>query len=221
MKIIYLIIVTSFSLILISCSSIYTEKNFSSKEKLYQNFNNSVKETSVNVTFQNDSSAIFKNGAFIENDTLFANKYLFSRQEMTVNLSEIQNIEYTRNNHKSAVLFLKNGKKLKAENIKMGNNTLNFSTIDKVKVTQNIAPLSQLKQASYKNRWLSLFPGSVVGTVLGFIGGAILYSILIVNENHENLTKGIISLSLVPIGAIVGIIWGWISGYNYIYQFNK
>jgi len=216
-----LIITSFFSLILMSCSSIYTEKNFSSKEKLYQNFNNSAKGTPVDVTFINDSSVIFQNGALIENDTLYAYKYLFNIQKGKVNLSEIQKIDYTGNDYNSAVLFLKNGKRINAENIKTENNTMKFSIIDKVKARQNVAALSLLKKASYKNRWLGLLPGSIVGTVLGFIGGAILYSILISKEKHDNLTKAYISLLMVPIGAVAGLIWGWISGYNYTYKFNQ
>ncbi len=62
-------------LILESCSSIYSVKDFSSKEQLYQDFNNSVKDKSINVKFINGSSLTINNGAVIENDTLYSIGY--------------------------------------------------------------------------------------------------------------------------------------------------
>ena len=220
MKIIYVIIFISFSLILMSCSSIYTEKNFSSKEKLYHNFNNSVKETPVNVTFINDSSVIFQNGAVIKNDTLYAYKYLVNVQEKKVNLSEIKSIDYAVNNYKSAVLFLKSGKKLKAENIQIGNDIIKFSIIDKVKVKQNIAALSKIKQASYKNKWLGVIPGVLIGVAVGIGVGLIIFSST--GAMQSSGVKHPYGIVLPPIFSLIaGITWGWISGYNYVYQFNK
>ena len=87
---------------------------------------------------------------------------------------------------------------------------------------KNIAPLQRLKSVSYKNK----LRGSLYGLLIGAISGlAVTYTISnFINRNNSDKRSsenGYIALSGIPIGAIVGIIWGWLSGYNYVYQFNK
>ncbi len=207
------------ALFLFGCSSIYTVKNFSSKHELYQGFNEFAGNKKINVTFLNDSSITLENGAVIKNDTLFAIVYSYSKIYHTIPLKNIKNIDYTSVDNKSAILLLNDGKKLHAENIKITNDTMNYSITNKIKVEHNIAPLSKIKQASYKNVWLGVLPGFLIGTGLGFIVGATVYGLR--NNGSMESQKGASgSIILLPISTIAGIIWGWISGYNYVYRFN-
>ncbi len=64
-------LVSVISLISTGCTSIYTERYFSSKQEFYDYINKSVKGRVVNVTLKNDSTfATNENGAQIENDSL-------------------------------------------------------------------------------------------------------------------------------------------------------
>jgi len=54
------------------CSSTYTVTDFGTKEKFYEEFNNSFKEREVKVTLVNDSSFIVQNGIEINHDTLLS-----------------------------------------------------------------------------------------------------------------------------------------------------
>jgi hypothetical protein len=96
MKTLYLFI-AMISLSFISCSSIYTIKDFPSKDKFYENLNNSVSNKYANVTLNNDSSFVIAEGAKISNDTLY-----FFTQKSNVNtdimpVSKIKNISLKNN----------------------------------------------------------------------------------------------------------------------------
>jgi hypothetical protein len=61
-----------FSLLFIGCSSIYTISNYSSKEKYYENINQSIKSRDFEIALTNDSLVTFIDGGVIKNDTLFS-----------------------------------------------------------------------------------------------------------------------------------------------------
>jgi hypothetical protein len=88
------------SMIFMGCYSNYSVKDFPSKEKFYEDFNNSVKSREIRVTFTNDSLVYYPYGVFLEHDTIFTNKLQpFLR-------SEISNINYSSNDYKSANILL-------------------------------------------------------------------------------------------------------------------
>ncbi len=219
MKHINFFIVAFFSLTFVSCSSIYSIKDFSSKEKLYQDFNNSVKDKSINVKFINDSSLTINNGAVIKNDTLYSTGYRLDKNYRKVALSEIKNINYTGSDYKSANLLLKNDEQINAGDINIANDTMEYSVTKKILTWSEVAPLDKIKEASYKNRWLGIPGWFLAGTGLGVIVGAIIFTSRN-NGSPDNAYMTLNSFLTIPFGSFVGIIWGWIDGYNYIYRFN-
>ncbi|MHB8579353.1 MAG: hypothetical protein ACYDA4_05770 [Ignavibacteriaceae bacterium] len=118
----------------------------------------------------------------------------------------------------SAIITLKDGKEVTAKNVSLSSDS-SIKTI----ITNNIKhylPLSKIKEASYKNRWLGIPPRFVFGTSAGFMLG-----LFIGGEASDNTQGGlarseIFYIAGLPIGAIIGIIWGYMDGYNYIYKFN-
>jgi hypothetical protein len=70
MKNIYMLLFV-FLLLIMGCSSTYTVQNFHSKEKFYEDFNNSVKTKEVKVYLNNENSFTVYNGAYFFQDTLF------------------------------------------------------------------------------------------------------------------------------------------------------
>ena len=210
-----------FIFILESCSSIYTVKDFPSKEKLYQDFNNSVKDKNINVKFINDSSLTINNGAVIKNDTLYSIGYRLDKNYRKVALSEIKKINYTGIDYKSANLQLKNDEQINAGDINIANDTMEYSVTKKILTQSEVAPLDKLKEASYKNRWLGIPPRFLIGTATGIVLGLIIASAIDVGGQGGQSRASYFFVYSLFIGPVVGIIWGWIDGYNYIYQFNR
>lgn len=56
--------------IVTGCSNSYTLKDYPSKERFYSNFNKSVKNETLEITYATDSIINSDEGAFIKNDTL-------------------------------------------------------------------------------------------------------------------------------------------------------
>ncbi len=215
----YLLGTIACALFLFGCSSIYTVKNFTSKQKLYQDFNSSARDKKINVIFLNDSSITLENGAVIKNDTLFAIIYQQKKIFGRIAVSKIKNINYTGRNYKSAILLLKNGKQLKTSGMNIINDTLNCLILENIPKLNKVAMLDKLKTALYKNNLLGVPEGFVAGATVGFIAGYWI-SEMIKNHNSEASDAGYAISSGTIIGAITGSIIGWLNGYKYIYQFN-
>ena len=64
-------------LLLMGCSFTYTIKNFHSKEKFYEDFNNSAKNKDLNITLINDSSFSVIGGRVLKQDTLYTSTNVF------------------------------------------------------------------------------------------------------------------------------------------------
>ncbi len=218
----YLSVIAIFVFVFTGCSSIYTVKDFSSKHELYQGFNEFAGNKKINVTFLNDSSITLENGAIVKNDTLFAVGYKYNKIYRTIPLKNIRNIDYTSYDYKSAVLLLNDGQKFRADDIDITKDTMNYSVTNKIKLEHRIAPLCKIKQAGYKNRWLGVLPRFLIGATSGLVVSYTLSKLINRNNSDKQSENNFyIAVSGTPIGAIVGIIWGWISGYNYVYRFNQ
>ncbi len=111
MKYIYLMVYL-FVFLFTGCSSTYTIKDFSSKEKFYNDFNNSVKNKSVEITFINDSSFTLNSRVAVEGDSLYSLNPFVSRTGARISLSELKEIKYTGFDNSSAALTLKDGEVL-------------------------------------------------------------------------------------------------------------
>jgi hypothetical protein len=96
MKII-IFIVTFISLFLIGCSSIYTVKDFSSKDKYYEDFNSFVKNKNVKVTLNNDSSLTTFENTRISDDTLILMGQNENAAIKYIPLRNVKTIYYKKN----------------------------------------------------------------------------------------------------------------------------
>ena len=218
MKNIYFIIPVLL-LALNGCSSIYNMKQSNSKETFYDNFNKSVKDKKIKIILTNDSSFAVYGGSIIANDSLC---YLSQvKEEIKIEPGRIKNIKYFGNDMSSlsAIITLKDVREVTAKNV-----SLNPDSSIKTIITKNIKqsiPLSKIKEVSYKNRWLGIPPRFVIGTSAGFMLG-----LIIGGAANDNTQGGLVRSELLfiagpAIGALIGIMWGYMDGYNYIYQFNR
>ncbi|MHB8579890.1 MAG: hypothetical protein ACYDA4_08510 [Ignavibacteriaceae bacterium] len=222
MKIIYLI-TSIFLLILTGCYSTYNVSDFSSKDKFYEDFNKSANDKALKVTLSNDSSFFISNGAEIVNDTLYYLGKEINSGNKRIAVSDIKELNYTSNDYKSASILLKNGESYRAKEIKMGKDSIEFAFTQEV-ITQNkVTSINNIQKISYKNRWLGVIPGSIAGTLLGFVIGVATISpgTPLAGELEGGTPANFAS---VPIGTFSGLIlgsaFGWFMGFNYKYQFN-
>ena len=197
-------------IILESYFSIYLINDFTSKGKLYQDFNNSVKDKSINVKFINDSSIAINNGIVIENGTLYSIWYPSDKNYKRIDLSEIKKLNYTRSDSKSANLLLKNNYQINAGDINIANNTIECSITKKILMRIEAAPFYKIKETSYKNHRLGITGWFLAWTGLWILVGAIIF-VSRNNGSPDNACMSLNSFLTIPFGSFVGIIWGWMA----------
>jgi hypothetical protein len=224
MKIIYLI--SSISLLIFTgCYSTYQVSDFSSRVKFYEDFNKSVNEKAVKVTLSNDSSFFMSSGAAIENDSLYFPKEEIKSGIKKIALTDIKRINYTNQSRTTALIILNDDKRYRAEQILVNRDSIEFS-YTKVITLKYVTSLNNVRNISYKNRWLGVIPGFIGGSISGVIAGVIAIQSTPGTFNTSgpqhyytgaNNTPPIIAASSC---VILGIAYGWFKGFNYTYQFN-
>ncbi|MHB8579540.1 MAG: hypothetical protein ACYDA4_06730 [Ignavibacteriaceae bacterium] len=226
-KSIYYLITAFFSLVILGCSSTYAIKDFSSKEKFYEDFNNSVKYKNINVTLSNDSSFSVPYGAIISDDSLLTitniKHTVRLRHSSVKEIKEYYDTDFTYPLHEA---ILTSGKELKGDDIRI----LPDSSIEYA-VRENVygekIPLKKVKEVNYKNHWLGIPSGFLIGAVSG-IATTYIISLIIKktvkasNTQDDNQTNDLYYsiITVPPLGSLAGAIWGWLNGYTYTYQFN-
>jgi hypothetical protein len=165
------------------CYSNYTVRDFPTKEKFCEDFNNSVKSKEIKVTFTNDSLVYYPYGVFLEHDTIFTNKLQpFLR-------SEILNINYSSNNYKSANILLKNGSELQVQDINIDKDSIYFYVNNSSIKGNYLFPVDKVKSISYKRTWPGIASGFLTGASLGFLTGLLIGN----SVDHSEYGSGIAS----------------------------
>ncbi len=224
MKIIY-IISSIFFLILTGCYSTYKVSDFSSRDKFYEDFNKSAKDKAIKVTLSNDSSFFLSNGAAIENDTLY-----FPREEIKsgikkIALSDIKGVNFTNQSHTTALIILNDGQKYQAEQVKGNRDSLEFS-FTKIITLKDVTSINNIRNISDKNHWLGVIPGFIGGSIFGVFAGVVAIQLTPTTYNSSGLQHYETAPTYTPAKIasfsfiILGIVYGWIKGFNYTYQFN-
>src|ERR1035437_523103 len=201
------------------CSSTYTIKDFPSKEKFYQSFNKSEKDKNIKVVLRNDSSFTVMHGAVLENDTLFAFGEYNEKKYMSLTLSDLEKINYTSNDYKSANVLRKNGAELYCENIIINHDSIYFDRIKTVLTEENIAPVNKVKTISYKNRLIRIPLGILTGGIVGLATGILYATSPQGRKDDSGFASGAI-ISVTFLGAVIGSIISYCFGYDYYYQFS-
>ncbi len=203
-------------LFFIGCSTTYRISNYSSKEEFYKDINNTIKNRNTDIV-ANDSLYTLSEGSKIKDDTLYT---IAKIKDEKIPLSDIREIKYFGKTYEepSAYIWTKNGKELNAENVKI----LPDSSLQFTNMAIEHMPIDNVKEISYKTRW--------IGIPLGFAGGILVGGIIgstgwIINVREGGnpprlFDAGTSILYGAAIGAVIGSIIGYIIGWNYVYWFN-
>ena len=100
---------------LIGCSSTYKVSDFPSRDKFYEDFNNSASDKSLKIILNNDSTITVENGAVISNDSLFITLPVL-KQEKVINKDDIEDIKVSIHDMTTTIV-LKNDKSVTAGSI--------------------------------------------------------------------------------------------------------
>lgn len=218
------------ALLLMGCSSTYTIKDFPSKERFYEDFNNSAKNKDVNVNLINDSSFAINDGIILENDTLFS---LEGKDNRSFALSDITEIRYKNNDYSSASILFKNGDILRGKDIRTDSDSIYFTVKtstaknniapthiaqDTLFTRTNVFPIETVKSVGYKTHLRSVPLGILSGAIAGLIIAVIAWNTLTSKDNSGAASAYYIFAP--PIGAMAGAIVGGCIGWKTIYQFN-
>ena len=227
MKLFYLLILNIF-LLLVGCSSTYRMTDYASKEKFYEDINNSIGTRDFNVVADDSSFTGFR-GSEIKNDSLYAVTRIIEKKE-TISSEDIKEIKYFGKAYEepSADIWLKNGEELRAENlINLSGSKLQFTNL---KISSGYIPINKVEEINYKTRWKSTLIGFPIGLVSGvLIGGYMGSQGWIFNvrtggneplqfDKANSAIQGAFVVGLI--GIIMGPIVGYITGWNYVFQFK-
>ena len=151
------------SMLFMGCYSNYTVRDFPTKEKFYEDFNNSVKNREIKITFIDDSLFYYSYGVILEHDTIFSNMLT------PYPLSEISKIDYSNSDYKSANILLKNGSELQVQDITMGKDSIYYYDNNSSIKGNYLFPVDKVKSISYKRTWPGIASGFLTGASLGFL----------------------------------------------------
>lgn len=223
MKRFYFLVIV-FSFIGEGCfSTNYFVSDFKNKQNFYKNFNDFTKNKKIELTYNDETTLTTKEGPQIFDDSLLFESTKIKTVERKVPLSDIRNIDYSSFNYKDAFIILQNGKRLKAANIKTLLDSLSFTEIESLSLTNKV-PVDIIKHASYKNRWLGIPSGIGLGIAAATV--LILTRVIPAYEEHgmpiskREYNYGNALFVGIPVGVILGAITGWIIGYDFNYHFN-
>jgi len=202
------------------CSSTYKVKNFSTKEKFYEEFNNSFKNREAKVVLTNDSTFIALNGVDIKNDTLYSYIFTEENQPMQFSLADVADIEFISDHIASAKIFLKNGEKLNGNKVKVTKDSINFIESKSLMLLKKLESIDKIKRVTYKNRWKRMPLAILAGAPLGAFSGIVFSKLLDTRDYKGNPDYFIGVINMTVVGVLTGCITSYLIGFDYIYQFN-
>lgn len=221
----FFIILPLLSLMLAGCSSIYSINDFSSREKLYEDFNKFAENKSMKVTLTNGSSFTAPEGAKISNDSLIMVNYQRNTQKLRIPYNEIKSINgfYDINSNPSYKVFLHDGEEYDVKEIKYLPDSSLIINVVKTSITRTSVPLNKVREAQYNRNWLGIIPGLFAGIPAGIILGISTILPFYIDEGsppHREYDYIDAVVICVPVCILIGSAVGWFVGYTYTYKFN-
>jgi len=207
------------------CSSTYTVTDFGTKEKFYEEFNNTFKDREAKVILTNDSSFTADKGVIVKNSLVVCYSTVEDKRPQKFLLSDLSEINFAGNDNQSAKITLKTGEEFNAENVLTVRDSINFTEVRRLLKIDSF-PIDKVKTASYVSGWKGVFPGMKIGfasmSLLGyFIGKSITEQMGGNSTPNERESQEFTGFFLGGIlGLVTGAISGYIVGYDIHYQFN-
>lgn len=205
------------------CSSTYKVNDFPTKDKFYEDFNETFKEREAKVTLVNDSSFYVDKGVVVKNNLVVCYSTVEDRRPQKFILSDLSSVTFAGKENKSGKIILKSGEEFSGENVLTVRDSINFTEVRRILKIDSF-PIDKVKTASYLSSWKGVFPGMKIGfatlTILGyFIGKTITQA-----EGGHGLERSSQEFTGFflggTLGLLTGAIVGYIVGYDINYQFT-
>jgi len=227
MKLNFIIMLFSI-LLLTSCSSTYRITDFPSTVKFYEDFNSKFKGKDAKIVLTNDSVLLAVDSLNVKDEVITAKIIVVDRINREILLSKVDQINYDGTDNHSAKIYLKDGEKLRAENISLHHDTINFIEVnDLVKSYSN--HIDNVKSVTYSNRWKGIFSGGKIGLFSGVLLGYLTGKASLPRQPDKNQLKSDEhdegqEIFYPLFGAVAGFISGGFVGYflgsSVTYEFN-
>lgn len=206
---------------LTGCSITHNITDYPSDKKFYEDYNNSARGKSVNITLQNDTTVYRYNNTEVENDTLYNFERAVDEKEYKLPTGEIKKIHYLTNDYKTAGLVLNNDVRLKGKNLFITRDSISFWGMKEQTVKYNVSSVNNIKIISYKNPWKGVIPGILGGVLLGGVLGSTGW---IYNPKDGGNTPTFDQFQATIAGALTGFligpVIGYLIGFNISYLFS-
>jgi len=205
-------VVSLLFLIIIGCTSTYTIKDFSSKEKFIEDINYAFVDKESKITLTGNSVIVSKD-IKVKGDSLFTNVMIMENREEKIFSSHLSDIKYDNSDARAGKLYLKDGRPLTALNIFINHDTIYFTNVSEIEKGTSI-PLERVKSVSYNRRWSGVLMSSLSGIILGGVIG--FFAVTDAHGDSQGFMGAYYSSQL---GLIIGAIIGYLSGDTVIYKF--
>lgn len=214
-----------FILFFTGCSSTYKVTNFPSKDKFYEDFNETFKEREAKVTLVNDSSFYVDKGVVVKNSLVVCYSTVEDKRPQKFILSDLSSVTFGGKENKSAKIILKSGVEFSGENVSTVRDSINFTEVRRLLKIDSF-PIDKVRTASYVSNWKGVFPGMKLGfataSLLGyFVGKNITQQKGGNSTPNERESQEFTGFFLGgTLGLLTGAIVGYIVGYDISYQFT-
>jgi hypothetical protein len=200
-------------LLFTGCSTIYTIKDYPSKEKFHEDINNSIKDEKIKVVLLNDSSFTVKKGSVLENDTLFVYGELNKTEHLSLALSNLKKTNFrTDDDFNSVFVLLNDPEKLNYKNIKINCDSIYFDIFQYLPISfalSDLVKLNYVNKNDYKSVYAQCKNGEEYYGENAFIKGDSTYFDLIKNIHISAALSDIIKFNYADTNKssdILGII---------------
>ena len=205
------------------CSSTYTVTDFGTKEKFYEEFNDTFTEREAKVILTNDSSFTADKGVIVKNSVVVCYSTLVDKRQEKFILSDLSAINFAGNSNQSAKIILKTGEEFNAENILTTRDSINFTEVRGI-LKIDTFPMDKVKTVSYNDAWKAITAGARNGLVCLPLAGYFIGKPITQNSggnSGDRESQEFTGFFLgIPLGLLTGAIVGYIVGYDVHYQFN-
>lgn len=156
------------------CSSTYHVQDFRSQQDFYNEINGIFNKTETVVILYNDSLLLAQDGVAIKDQLLVCYTDIVERREQKRPLADLSSLDFNNQRQEFANIKMRTGESFKAENIRVGFDSIQFTEINNIKKISTFS-IDSVKSIKYNSRWNAMSTSGKIGiftlSLLGYYIG--------------------------------------------------